>query len=150
MKRSYGAIAAAALLAPVAGLAQGGLVHQDFCDGLERVTEAARNEGGFLHLEASRAAPPHLGFRHGCGATGDEKRQYWLCSQNLAPKEMSRDALAERTARCLPDAVRSRSDSGQEAVFTLPHAQIRISERGGPGAKVGRIVQLVVEATGAP
>jgi hypothetical protein len=145
MRWSHGAIAVAALLAPVAGQAQ--LVKQDFCNGLKTVVNAARNEGGFLHLERARAAPPHLGFRHGCRATGDEKRQYWLCHQNLAPAEMSRAALAARVAQCLPEAVRSTSDYGHEATFTLPHAQIRIHERGGPGAKVGRIVQLVVEAT---
>jgi hypothetical protein len=139
------AIAATALLAPAAGQAQ--FVTQEFCHGLERVVDAARDEGGFLFLERARAAPPHLGFRHGCRATGDSTRQYWLCTQNLAPEEMSRDALAERVGECLPQAVRSTSDYGHEAVFTLPHARIRINERGGPRAKVGRIVQLVVEAT---
>ena len=142
------AIAAAALVAPAAGQAQ--RVSQDFCHGLERVVEAARYEGGFGYLERSRAAPPHLGFRHGCRATGDEKRQYWHCGQNLAPEEMSRDALAARVAACLPEAVRSTGRFGLDAVFTLPHAQIRIGELGGPKAKVGRIVELVVEATPAP
>lgn len=145
MKGIGAAIAAAALLMPAAGQAQP--VKQDFCHGLKRVVKAARDEGGFLFLERAHGAPPHLDFRHGCRATGDEKRQYWLCSQNLAPAEMSRDALAERVAACLPEAERSRSDYGHEAVFTLPHARIRINERGGPRAKVGRIVQLVVEAT---
>lgn len=139
-----GAIAAAALLAPAAGQAQ--LVAQDFCHGLERVVDAARDEGGFLHLERSRAAPPHLGFRHGCRATGDSERQYWLCHQNLAPEQMSRASLAARVAACLPEAVRSTGDHGHETVFAFPHAQIRITERGGPRAKVGRIVTLVVEA----
>ncbi len=148
MRGIFGTIAAAALLAPAAGQAQP--VRQDFCHGLGRVVEAARHEGGFVGLERSRAAPPHLDFRHGCRATGDAKRRYWLCTQNLAPEELSRDALAARVAACLPEAVRSTSAYGREALFTLPHAQIRISERGGPRAKVGRIVQLVVEATPAP
>ncbi len=139
------AIAAGALLGPVAAQAQP--VRQDFCHGLERVIEAARDEGGFLGLERARAAPPHLDFRHGCRATGDEKRQFWLCNQNLAPAEMSRDALAARVAACLPQAVRSQGAYGRETIFDLPGAQIRISERGGPRAKVGRIVTLVVEAT---
>lgn len=145
MKWIQGAIAAAALLAPAAAQAQ--LVRQDFCHGLDRVVEAARDEGGFLFLERARAAPPHLDFRHGCRATGDAKRQYWLCHQTLAPAEMSRDALAARVAACLPQAVRSTGDYGLETIFDLPHVQIRISERGGPRAKVGRIVTLVVEAT---
>jgi hypothetical protein len=142
------AIAAAALLAAGAGQAQP--VSQDFCHGLKRIVDAARDEGGFLFLERARAAPPHFGFRHGCRATGDRKRQYWLCTQNLAPAEMSRDALAARVAACLPQAARSTEGYGDTAVFTLPHARIRISERGGPRAKVGRIVQLVVEATAPP
>jgi hypothetical protein len=148
MKAMMGAIAAAALLAPVRAPAQ--LVGQDFCHGLERVIEAARFDGGFDGLERARAAPPHLGFRHGCGRTGDERRQYWMCSQNLAPEEMSRDNLAARVAACLPEAVRGRNGFTRDAVFTLPHARIHISEHGGPGAHVGRIVQLVVEATRAP
>lgn len=147
MKWIAGTIAAAALLAPPAAQAQ--LVRQEFCHGLERVVDAARDEGGFLFLERARAAPPHLGFRHGCRATGDSKRQYWLCTQNLAPVDLSREALAGRVAACLPQAVRSTGDYGQETVFTLPHAQIRITERGGPRAKVGRIVTLVVEAIAA-
>ena len=144
MRGMTGAIAAAALLAPATAQAQ--LVRQDFCNGLERVIDAARDDGGFRFLEGVRAAPPHLGFRNGCRATGDSKRQFWLCTQNLAPAEMSREALAAWVAACLPEAVRSSGDYGQEAVFTLPHAQIRIGERGGPMAKVGRIVTLVVEA----
>jgi hypothetical protein len=150
MKASWVTIAAAAALLPGAGQAQGGLVSQDFCHGLKRVVEAARHEGGFLWLERARAAPPHLGFRHGCRATGDEKKQYWLCGQNLAPEEMSRDALAARVAECLPEAVRGRNGFTRDALFTLPHAKIRITELGGPKAKVGRIVELVVEAIPAP
>jgi len=148
MRGLSGAMTAAALLAPAAAPAQ--LVRQDFCHGLERVVEAARREGGFQWLERARAAPPHLGFRHGCRATGDDKRQYWLCGQNLAPEEMSRDALAERVADCLPDAVRGKHGLTRDVVFTLPHARIHISELGGPKAKVGRIVQLTVESTPAP
>lgn len=148
MKRMSTAIAAAALLVPAAGQTQ--LVKQDFCHGLERVLNAARHEGGFLGLERRRAAPPHLGFRHGCRATGNEERRYWMCSQNLAPVELSGDALSARVAQCLPEAARSTDGFGRDSIFTLPHAQIRISERGGPRAKVGRIVQLVVEATPAP
>lgn len=72
-------MAAAASLVPAGAQAQ--LVHQDFCDGLERVVEAAQEENGFLSLERARAAPPHLGFRHGCRATGDGKRQYWLSTR---------------------------------------------------------------------
>jgi hypothetical protein len=144
MKPTSAAIAAAMLLAP--GAAQSQLVGQDFCWGLKRVVEAAREDGGFLWLERSRAAPPHLGFRHGCRATGDDKRQYWLCNQHLAPEEMSGDALAARVAACHPEAVRGRNGFGEDPKFDLPGARIHISERGGPRAKVGRIVTLTVEA----
>lgn len=147
MKIMPAILALMALSAPAAGRAQ--LVPQDFCGGLKRVLEAAGREGGFQWLERARAATPHLGFRHGCRATGDETRQYWLCGQNLAPEEMSRDALAARVAQCVPQAARSRSEFGHDAIFTLPHARIRISELGGPRAKVGRIVEFVVEATPA-
>lgn len=144
MRWTHGAIAAAALLAPAAAQAQ--LVAQDFCHGLERAVDAAGDEGGFLRLERSRAAPPHLGFRHGCRATGDQKRQYWLCHQNLAPDHMSGESLSARVAACLPEAVRSTGAYGRETFFDLPHARIRISESGGPRAKVGRIVTFAVEA----
>lgn len=146
MKAWPAILGALAMLAPAASQAQAGLVPQDFCQGLKRVVEAAGFEGGFQWLERARAAPPHLGFRHGCRATGDDKRQYWLCGQNLAPAEMSRDALAARVAACLPEAARGRNGPTRDAVFTLPHARISISELGGPKAKVGRIVELVVEA----
>jgi hypothetical protein len=143
------AIVAAAILAGPAG-AQPPSRQQIFCAELRRVVQVAELGGDFTYLERSRAAPPRLGFRHGCRATGDEKRRYWMCSQNLSPDEMSRDALAARVAECLPEAVRSTGDFARETLFTLSYAQIRISEFGGPRAKVGRIVQLVVEATPAP
>jgi hypothetical protein len=141
------AVAAAALLTSAAGQAQGGLVSQDFCHGLERVIEAAQYEGGFDLLERARAAPPHLGFRGGCRATGDERREYWSCGQNLAPVEKRLAALAERVQACLPEAVRAPPGLARDAVFTVPHARIRISERGGPRAHVGRIVSFTVERT---
>jgi len=106
--------------------------------------------GDFAYLERSRAAPPRLGFRDGCQATGDSKKQYWHCGQNFAPESLSRDALAQRIADCLPKAVRGHSSLARDAAFTLPYARIHISEIGGPGAHVGRIVELTVEAVPAP
>ena len=141
---------AAALLASGPALAEPPTKQAIFCAELVRVVEVAALDGDFTYLERSRAAPPHLGFRHGCRATGDSERQYWHCGQNLAPAEMSRDALAERVAACLPEAVRGRNGFTRDAVFILPRARIRISELGGPRAKVGRIVQLTVEAVPAP
>lgn len=148
MKRM--AIVAAALLAPGMAQAQPPSKQQIFCAELRRVVGVAELGGDFAYLERSRAAPPRFGFVHGCQATGDEKKQYWICSQSLAPEELSRDALAARIAECLPEAVRGRNGITSDAVFTLPGARIHITELGGPGAKVGRIVQLVVEAIPAP
>lgn len=144
------AIVAAALLAPGTAQAQPPSKQQIFCAELRRVVEVAELGGDFAYLERSRAAPPRFGFVHGCQATGDEKKQYWICSQSLAPEELSRDALAARVAECLPEAVRGRNGVTSDAVFTLPGARIHITELGGPRAKVGRIVQLVVEAIPAP
>ena len=140
------AIIVAALVVPGAAGAGPPSKQRIFCSELRRVLEVAEHDGDFTYLERSRAAPPRFGFRHGCQATGDERRQFWICSQSLAPEEMSRDALARRIAECLPEAVRGRNGITRDAVFTLPHARIRITELGGPKAKAGRIVELVVES----
>jgi hypothetical protein len=149
MKATAGLIAAAAMLAPGAAGAQVPSPQRIFCADLKRVVEVAALGGDFASLERSRAAPPRLGFGH-CQATGDETKQYWVCGQNFAPEEMSRDHLAARVAACLPDAVRGPGSLARDALFTLPAARIHISELGGPGAHVGRIVELVVEAIPAP
>ena len=117
-----------------------------FCRDLRRVIEAAEQEGGFAALEVARPTPPRLGFDHGCQATGDERQRYWVCSQNFAPESMGVEAMAARVAGCLPDAVRGGRTMYREASFTLPHAEIRLYEHGGPGAHVGRMVELVVES----
>jgi len=139
-------VGAAALLVPAAGEAQ--RVPQDFCLGLERAVEVAQTDGDFTYLDRSRAAPPHFGFVHGCRASAATGRlpAAWSCHQTLAPESLSLASLAERTAACLPEAVRSRGKYGDEAVFALPRARISIRERGGPRAKVGRIVTLRIEA----
>ncbi|HET9640080.1 MAG TPA: hypothetical protein VFP12_12825 [Allosphingosinicella sp.] len=140
------AIVAAALLASGPAQAEPPSKQQIFCAELRRVVYVAELDGDFTYLERSRAAPPRLGFANGCQATGDEKKQYWLCGQNFAPESLSRDALAARVAACLPEAVRGPPGLARDALFTLPYARIHISELGGPGAHVGRIVELVVEA----
>ena len=145
MKRTA-IVAAAALLLPCAAGAEIPSRQAIFCAELKRVVEVAELDGDFTYLERSRAAPPRLGFAQGCRATGNETKRYWLCGQSFAPDEMSRDALAARIAQCLPDAVRGPGTLARDAVFTLPYARIHISELGGPGAHVGRIVELVVEA----
>lgn len=143
-------VVVAALLASAPAGAEPPSKQQIFCAELRRVVEVAELGGDFAYLERSRAAPPRLGFRHGCRATGTPEKQYWLCTQNLAPAEQSRDALAARIAECLPEAVRGRNGFTRDSVFLLPRARIHISELGGPGAKVGRIVQLTVESVTAP
>jgi hypothetical protein len=144
------AIAAAALLASAPARAEPPSRQQIFCAELRRVVAVAELGGDFTDLERSRAAPPTLGFRNGCQATGDEKRHYWHCGQSLAPEEMSGEALAGRIAECLPEAGRSGNGLTRDAVFTLPYARISVSQLGGPKAHVGRIVELTVEALPAP
>lgn len=139
-------IFAAALLAAGGAQAQPPSKQEIFCAELKRVVEVAELGGDFASLERSRAAPPRLGFAGGCQATGDEEKQYWLCDQSFAPEALGRDALAARIADCLPDAVLGPGSLARDALFTLPYARIHISELGGPGAHVGRIVELVVEA----
>ena len=148
MRTAWTMAAAAALLAPAAGQAQNGRVRQDFCNALNRVVQVAQMDGDFTYLERSRAAPPHFGFRHGCRAHGASERlpAAWWCHQNLAPEDLSLDSLAGRVAACLPSVVRSRGRYGDEAIFTLPYARIRIREDGGPRAHVGRIASYRVEA----
>jgi hypothetical protein len=139
-------MAAAALMAAGAAGAEIPSKQQMFCAELKRVVEVAELDGDFTYLERSRAAPPRLGFAHGCQATGDEKKRYWVCGQSFAPESLSRDALAAQVADCLPYSVRGPPGLARDALFTLPHARIHISELGGPGAHVGRIVELVVES----
>ncbi|HEX8622821.1 MAG TPA: hypothetical protein VF718_12715 [Allosphingosinicella sp.] len=148
MRRFGGAIALLALLAPAAGRGQAGPVSQDFCQALNRVVQVAQTDGDFAHLERSRAAPPHFGFRHGCRAFAATERSpaAWWCHQSLAPPELGLDSLAHRTAACLPSAVRTNGRYGDEAIFTLPRARITIEESGGPRAHVGLIATFRVEA----
>jgi hypothetical protein len=148
--RRWTIVAAAAWLAPDAAQAEIPSSQLVFCAELRRVAAVAERGGDFDLLERSRAAPPRLGFAQGCQATGDENKQYWLCGQSFAPEAMARDALAGRIAQCLPEAVRAPPGPARDALFTLPYARIHVSETGGPGAHVGRVVELVVEAVPAP
>lgn len=146
MKPIHGSIAFAALLAQGPAEAEPPSSQRLFCAELRRVVRVAEQGGDFAFLERSRAAPPRLGFAHGCQATGDEKKPYWLCGQNFAPESMSRDNLAARIAECLPEAIREANGLLRDAEFTLPYARIHINELGGPRAHVGRIVELIVES----
>ena len=140
------AIVAAAMLAPGTAGAEIPSPQEIFCAELKRVVEVAELGGDFTYLERSRAAPPRLGFAQGCQATGDERKRYWACGQSLAPDSLGRDRLAARISACLPEAARTDRRPWRETVFTLPYAEIRVSESGGPEAHVGRIVELMVEA----
>jgi hypothetical protein len=140
------AIAAAALLAPGLAGAEPPSKQQIFCAELRRIVEVAELGGDFTYLERSRAAAPRLGFRKCFAAAA--ARPAWYCHQSMAPDHLSLDGLAASTADCLPEAARTPA-SGDEAIFTLPHARIRITEHGGPRAHVGRIVSYRVERVGA-
>ena len=141
MRRLPLAMVTASLSAGAAG-AQPPTPQAIFCAELRRVVEVAELDGDFTYLERSRAARPRLGFRW-CGATGDAAKGYWLCHEQLAPESLGVASLGARISACLPEA--ARTGGRREALFTLPSAQIRISESGGPGAHVGLVVQLVVE-----
>jgi len=137
---------AAALLQAGAGRAAEAERTDAFCLDLGRLLQAAGTEGGFAGLERARGAPPRLGFPAPCQATGDERRQYWVCGQSLAPDWLGRAGLAAQVAACLPDSARTEDRGARETVFAAPGVRIRISEHGGPRAHVGRTVSLVVEA----
>lgn len=148
MRAAARTIAAMLAASAASGAAAMPSAQEIFCADLARVLETARIGGDFIDLERSRAAPPALGFARGCRAAGDTRRHYWVCHQQFAPESMGVEALAGRVAACLPEAVRAKPGMYREAVFTLPYARIRVSEHGGPGGHVGRIAELLVEATG--
>ena len=101
---------------------------------------------------SSGAAPRHRtsASETAAGPPGSKNGAIGTAARTLAPEEMSGEALAGRTAACLPEAEAGKTGLGRDWVFTLPHAKIHISEIGGPRAKVGRIVTFSVEATPAP
>ena len=154
MRHVAGLIAAAAALAAGAAEAQQRSRPSDaklFCHDLKRTLKAASYDDGFEHLERSRAAPPQFGFRPGaCHAlqTSAAATAMWRCYQTLAPESLALATLVAHTAACLPDAKREASGYHWEAVFSHESGRIRITERGGPRAKVGRIVTLTIEAPG--
>ncbi len=119
---------------------------QLFCHDLKRLV---RHAPDFEFMFKARPAPPWLGFQPGScrahAATATLPPVYW-CSQQLAPQHLGMESLAARTAACLPDAKRVKTPYGREALFETPEVRILISESGGAGAKVGRIVGIRVEA----
>lgn len=142
------AMVLAGLAMAQAAQAQRPLGQTQFCADLERVLEDANGDQPFYLLENGRAAPPGLGFVHGCRRSGDARQYFWLCTQNLAPPELSVRSLMERVQACLPNAPRPTFNR-RSARFELPDAVIRINEHGTDRAHVGRSVTLVVEAPAA-
>lgn len=139
-------IGAGAAQAQAAGDSARAAFERDFCHGLERLVREAPD---FVGVYNAKPAPPWLGFRPGsCRATaGSEKvRAGWRCHQQLAPAHLGVESLAAATAACLPQAKRlPRAHFRREAVFALPGLRLRMSENGGPGAKVGLISTYAVE-----
>lgn len=121
-----------------------------FCHDLQRIVAAADEEIPFYSLERSAAAPPTLGFSTPCRANGAGRQRAWVCGQSLAPESLSIQSLASRTAACLPQARHQIFATWQQTEFRLPNAIIRISESGGRGAHVGRIVSYSVDAIAPP
>jgi hypothetical protein len=146
-----GAMAALAGLAAASGAAaQAPGAQAQFCHDLNRiVAAAAETPAPFYSLERSAAMPPRLGFTH-CFRAGDARRAYWHCNQSLAPEALSAARLAERTRICLPEAAAAPGAMRREARFRLRGVEIFISESGGPGAHVGRVVSYIVAAGGKP
>ena len=123
---------------------------RDYCHGLKQLLREAPD---FVGVHDAHPNPPWLGFRPGACRAFAGTETYpaaWDCHQHLAPAHLSLQTLAAATAACLPEAEQSRGRWGRDSTFTLPGARILISESGGPGAKVGRIVGLRVEAVNAP
>lgn len=121
-----------------------------FCYDLQRIVAAADEEVPFYSLEHSAAAPPTLGFSHHCRANGAGRQRAWMCGRSLAPESLSLPSLSARTAACLAQAQHIVYATWRETEFRLPNAIIRISESGGPGAHVGRIVSYSVDAIARP
>jgi hypothetical protein len=149
MKAAIAALTAAALLSAAGAGAQQRARPTDaqlFCHDLKRLVRAAPD---FEFMFKARPTPPWLGFRPGAcrahAASETLPAAYW-CSQHLAPEHLALDNLAARTAACLPEAKRVKTAYWREAVFETPKVRILITESGGPGAKVGRIVGYRVEA----
>jgi hypothetical protein len=71
----------------------------------------------------------------------------FLCTRSLAPPELATDTLVERMKLCLPGAVVTKGEYPMDST-RVEHGRIRmeISESGGPGAHVGRIVTVSIEA----
>jgi len=117
-----------------------------FCHDLKRLVREAPDFEGMWN---ARPAPPWLGFRPGSCRywKGSETSPpaYW-CHQQLAPAHQSLKNLADMTAACLPGATRLATEWPREASFETAELRIHITESGGPGAKVGRIVGYRVEA----
>lgn len=117
-----------------------------FCRDLQRVVRSAPD---FEFLYKAKPAPPQLGFRPGaCRAfeqTASLPPAFW-CHQHLTPNHLAFDKLVAMTTGCLPEAKRVGERDGRQATFEAPRVRILISERGGPGAKVGRITSYRVEA----
>lgn len=69
-----------------------------------------------------------------------------LCTRSLLPPEISAGSVIARMAQCLP-GLRITPESGfRETRVEHGRLRIEISESGGPGAHVGRIVTLYISA----
>lgn len=154
MKRMRAAMAAAALAAAGAGAAAEAQQRlrpteaELYCADLKRLVREAPD---FAGMWRAKPAPPSLGFRPGSCRVQEATATLpaaFSCHQHLAPAHLALDLLATQTAGCLPELKRLETRWSREALFEGHGVRIRISESGGPGAKVGRIVGVRVEAVG--
>jgi hypothetical protein len=156
MVRMRTAMAAAALAATAAGAAAEAQQRvrpteaELYCTDLRRLVREAPD---FAGMWRAKPAPPTLGFRPGSCRAHDPTATLpaaFSCHQHLAPAHLALELLAAQTADCLPALTRIETRWSREALFEGSGVRISLFESGGPGAKVGRIVRVRVEAVGQP
>lgn len=128
-----------------------------FCSVLDRALEAANDPAPFESQRINLISAPDRsrltipGFEgHACRVTrwGPDlrgSRASIVCSQTLAPPELTVDNLAADTARCLgvaPTAVNVREESVR---FDLPKVRIHIEGDCTDACHVGRRVTFAVQ-----
>jgi hypothetical protein len=105
-----------------------------FCADLRSLAAAAEESPAFGSLAGSYcmvSRPAGIAF---------------LCTRSLAPPELATGPLVERMKQCLPGAVVTKGEYPMDSTRVV-HGRLRmeISEHGGPGAHVGRIVTVYIE-----
>lgn len=126
----------------LAGGAAQAVDRADFCGEVLRMMAAARETPTFASLETDR---PWLGFAgSSCFRVSAGKAAAYRCHRSLAPPDLSRNGLVERTRGCLPAAVEVETDAYGERRLRYREYDIDIGESGTDEAHVGRSVSFQV------